>query len=68
MVIKSILRYFELVYALRVNYHKSKIGIVRIQKMAVDNFCRILNYSDIKIPFKYLGILIGGNPRKINLG
>jgi len=64
MVIKSILRCFELVYGLRVNYHKSMTGAIGIPKLEVDILSRILNCSYMKIPFKYLGMPIGGNPRQ----
>lgn len=33
----------------------------------MENFSKILNYNHMKIPFKYLEMTIGGNPRKQGL-
>lgn len=61
---KSILKCFVLASGLKVNFHKSKIGVIGIEKSELDRFSETLNYNQTKIPFKYLRLPIGGNPRK----
>ena len=63
-VIKSILRSFELASGLRVNFFKTKIGGVGLEATLLKQFSNILNCKHMKIPFMYLGMPIGGNPRK----
>jgi len=63
-VIKTILRSFELASRLRVNFFKTKIGGVGMEATLVKDFSNILNFKHMKIPFMYLGMLIGGNPTK----
>jgi len=65
MVIKSILRCFEIASGLKVNFHKSKIGSIGIHLRKVERFSAILNCSIMKVPFKYLGIPVGANHRRI---
>ncbi|XP_019433997.1 PREDICTED: uncharacterized protein LOC109340726 [Lupinus angustifolius] len=65
MVLKSILKCFELVSGLRINFHKSQfIGINSDEdfvQMAVHKlFCCVGS-----VPFKFLGILVGANPMRI---
>lgn len=60
-VLKSILRIFELASGLRVNFHKS--GLIGFKT----NHGSILHAANILIgvlPFKFLGILVGANPRR----
>jgi len=64
VVIKSILRCFELASSLKINFHKSKLGGVGVRE---DEFLRssnILNYGLMNVPFKYLAVYVGGNPRR----
>jgi len=63
-VIKSILRSFELASGLRVNFFKTKIGGVGLEVTLLKQFSNILNCKHMKIPFMYLGMPIGGNPRR----
>jgi len=63
LVIKAILRSFELVSGLRVNFHKSTIwsvGISELDKLAYSN---CLNSRQMDLPLKYLGMSIGGNSK-----
>jgi len=64
MVIKNILKCFELVLELRVNFHKSQIGAIGIDDITLNHYSIILNCSSIKISFKYLEMIRGRNPRK----
>ncbi|GKU86405.1 hypothetical protein SLEP1_g936 [Rubroshorea leprosula] len=64
MVIKCIMRTFELASGLKINYRKSQLIGVGIDqnwsaKMAYQLCCK-----EGKLPFKYLGIPIGGNSRR----
>jgi len=61
--IKVILRCFELVSRLRVNFFKTKIGGLGLGVILLKEFSNILNCKHMKIPFLYLGMPIGGNPR-----
>lgn len=65
-VLKCILRNFELVSGLRVNFHKSGITGVKVSQGSLDHAASILNCKVRSIPFKFLGILVGENPRKMS--
>jgi len=65
LVVKVILRSFEVVSGLRVNFHKSVVGLVGISQLDVLVFSKCLNCRQMEMPFKYLGMLIGGYPRRI---
>ena len=62
--VKTILRCFELVSGLRVNFHKTRIGAVGFQAQQLQVYADMLNCAQMSIPFKYFGVLVGGNPRK----
>jgi len=59
--IKAMLRCFELSSGLRVNFHKSKIGAIGVDRYEVKMYLNILHCSIMEIPFTYLGLHIGGN-------
>jgi len=61
---KAILRCFELSSDLRVNYHKSKIDAIGVDRHEVKMYSEILHCSLMDIPFTYLGLPIGGNPSR----
>jgi len=64
LVVKAILRLFELVSRLRVNFHKSEVGLVGITQL--DKFLsKCLNCRQMELPFKYQGMVIGGNPKRV---
>lgn len=65
LVMKSMLRCFELMSGLKVNFFKSKLGGVSLNMTELHRFATILNCSTMVIPFTYLGIPIGANPRRI---
>ncbi|GKV16356.1 hypothetical protein SLEP1_g27009 [Rubroshorea leprosula] len=65
LAIKCIMKTFELVLRLKINYGKSQLMGVGIEdswkrKMAYRLYCK-----EGEFPFKYLGIPIGGNHRKL---
>ena len=53
IVIKVILRCFEIYFGLRINFFNSKIVVV-------ESFFEVLHCSIMNIPFLYLGLPIGG--------
>jgi len=61
VVIKSILRCFEITSGLKVNFRKTKRG--SIDRM-IERFSIMLNCMTMNIPFLYLGIKVGANHRK----
>ena len=65
IAIKVILRSFEIVSGLKVNFHKSKIGTLGISDLDLSIFSNCLNCGRMRLPFTYLGITIGGNHRKV---
>ena len=64
MCINAILRCFELSSGLKVNFHKSKIGAIGVDRNEVKLYSEILHCSLMDIPFTYLGVTIGGNPSR----
>ena len=56
--LEGLLRCFELVSGLKVNFYKSKV-VRRIQRYASFLKCKIMT-----IPFGYLRMEVRGNPRK----
>jgi len=62
--IKAILRCFELSSSLGVNFFKSKIGAIGVDRYEVKMYLEILHCSLMNIPFTYLGLTIGGNPSR----
>lgn len=63
-VIKCLIRSFELVSEIKVNFHKSNFGAVRVDVKDVERFADLLNCRTLNLPFVYLGIPIGANPTR----
>ena len=51
-------------FGLKINFHKSKVGSVGISHLDRFIYFKCLNCCLMDIPFKYLGITVGGNPRR----
>lgn len=64
LAIKSIPRDFELASGLRVNFFKSCLVGLRADEVLVRQATSILNCRVGGIPLHFLGIQVGGNPRK----
>ncbi|XP_057443877.1 uncharacterized protein LOC130736036 [Lotus japonicus] len=64
LVVKSILRNFELMSELKVNYHKSKVVGILVDHRRTQGLADILDCKTMNIPFIYLRILVGANLKK----
>jgi len=64
--IKVVLRCFEIVSGLKVNFHKSFFGSIGICSEDVSIFFKCLNCMQMGVPFRYLGMPIGGNQRSLS--
>ncbi|XP_028199598.1 uncharacterized protein LOC114384133 [Glycine soja] len=62
--VKVILRSFELVSRLRINFAKSKFGAIGQSEEWCLHAANYLNYALLQFPFCYLGIPIGVNPKR----
>ncbi|GLT87928.1 hypothetical protein SLE2022_059790 [Rubroshorea leprosula] len=63
---KGILRTFELVLGLKINFNKSLIIGIGVEEEWLDKMAWIMCCKKGNLPFKYLGIPIGGSCRKIS--
>ena len=61
--IKVMLRCFELMSGLKINFAKSSFGAFGTTEHWINNAASYLNCRRLSIPFSYLGIPIGANPR-----
>ncbi|MCI14830.1 LINE-1 reverse transcriptase like, partial [Trifolium medium] len=62
--LKAILRGFELSSGLKVNFWKSCLIGVNVPPVFMENACNFLNCKQGAIPFNYLGLPVGANPRR----
>jgi len=61
LVMKSIMRMFELASSLEINFYKTKLGKCGIDDHSIMNaFLDVLNCKKMEIPFTYLGVSVGG--------
>jgi len=63
--LRAVLLLFEEMSGLKVNFHKSMLVGVNISESWLVDAASILNCKVGKVPFVYLGIYIGGNPRRL---
>ncbi|KAJ9546920.1 hypothetical protein OSB04_019463 [Centaurea solstitialis] len=59
-----VLRCFELCSGLKINMNKSSVMGVGVRKEEIDRMARFLNCKSDSIPFKYLGLPVGGGMKK----
>jgi hypothetical protein len=64
--LKAILRGFEMVSGLKVNYWKSSLMGVNVSHDFMTLASTFLNCKTSTIPFKYLGLPVGANPRRLS--
>ncbi|GKV49692.1 hypothetical protein SLEP1_g56430 [Rubroshorea leprosula] len=62
---KCIMRIFEVVSGLKINYGKSQLMGVCVEEDWQMRMAFMLNCKQGVMPFKYLGVPIGGNPRNV---
>ena len=62
-VLKAILRSFEMVSGLKINYAKSQFGAIRKSAQWLNEAALYLNCGLLAVPFTYLGIPIKANPK-----
>ncbi|PNX99941.1 cysteine-rich receptor-like protein kinase, partial [Trifolium pratense] len=62
--IKSLLRGFELVSGLKINFVKSKLYGVNVDTRLLEAGAVFLSCNTAAIPFKFLGLPVGANPRR----
>ncbi|MCI26093.1 LINE-1 reverse transcriptase like, partial [Trifolium medium] len=62
--LKAILRGFEMVSGLKVNFWKSNLMGVNVPQDFLSLASAFLNCRVCSIPFKYLGLPVGANPRR----
>ncbi|CAL5365331.1 unnamed protein product [Camellia sinensis] len=63
-VLKRILRCFEVMSGLKINFHKSIVCGIGVGEELVKEFANNLNCLSQSLPFSYLGLPLGANPRK----
>jgi hypothetical protein len=61
--LKAILRGFELASGLKVNFWKSGLIGINVPSTFLEMACNFLNCKLGSLPFKYLGLPIGANPK-----
>jgi len=61
--IKAILRCYKIVFGLKINFHKSKLVDINVERSSLKFFASSLNCTLMRVPFKYLGVVVEGNPR-----
>jgi hypothetical protein len=62
--IKSLLRGFELVSGLKINFVKSKLIGLNVETRFLEASASFLSCRSEEVPFKFLGISVGANPRR----
>ena len=62
--IKRVLRCFELISGLKINYHKSQVCGINVPEESLSSFALKLHCKSKALPLKYLGLPLGANPNK----
>ena len=65
-LLKAVLRGFEMASGLKVNFHKSSLIGVNVQRKFMEAACRFLHCREGVVPFKYLGLPVGANSRSLS--
>lgn len=55
-----------MVSGLKINFHKSSLIRANVDKTFLEMACNFMNCSEAYLPFKYLGLPVGANLRKIS--
>jgi len=62
---KAVLLLFEAISGLKVNFHKSMLFGVNVNESWLHEAVIVMHFKHGWIPFLYLGLPIGGDPRKL---
>ncbi|XP_058750277.1 uncharacterized mitochondrial protein AtMg01250-like [Vicia villosa] len=65
--LKTVLRGFELMSGSRINFHKSNVYGLNVGNWFMEAASSFLSCNVGTLPFKFLGVKVGGNPRRISL-
>lgn len=65
ILMKCVLRCFELASGLKVNFGKSKLAGISVNDRFLSRVAAGLNCCRMDVPFVYLGLPNGGNPRRL---
>lgn len=63
--IKRILRCFQLMSGLKINYSKSSLCGINVRQEDVTSLAQIMGCKSEGLPIKYLGLPLGANPNRI---
>jgi hypothetical protein len=64
--LKAILRGFEMASGLKINFWKSCLLGVNVSAEFLEMGCTFLNCKRGAVPFKYLGLPVGANPKRVD--
>ncbi|GMP55749.1 hypothetical protein CsSME_00020479 [Camellia sinensis var. sinensis] len=64
VLVKRILRCFEVLSGLRINFHKSVVCGVGVDDALLLSFARLFNCKVHTLPIKFLGLSLGANPSR----
>ncbi|XP_015941167.1 uncharacterized protein LOC107466677 [Arachis duranensis] len=62
---QRLLRCFELMSGLTINFEKSNLIPASCERMWVQRMCRLLGCKEASLPVRYLDIFLGANPRLV---
>lgn len=65
--IKHVLRWFQLLSGLKINYSKSSLFKFNISQDSTNNIASLFSCKSSSLLFKYLDIPLGANPRKSSI-
>ncbi|XP_016185754.1 uncharacterized protein LOC107627434 [Arachis ipaensis] len=60
-----LLRCFEMMSGLSINFDKSSLIPINCEQQWTSNMCNLLGYKEAYLPVRYLGIPLGANPRLV---
>ncbi|XP_016172423.1 uncharacterized protein LOC107614804 [Arachis ipaensis] len=62
---KRLLRWFELMSWLNINFEKSSLILINCEEQRVQRMYRLWGCKEDTLPVKYLGVPLGDNPRLV---
>lgn len=65
--LKAILRSFEMASGLKVNFAKSNVIGLNMDEWSINGVSSFLACKVGSVPFKFLGVLVGANPRRASM-